>query len=562
METQKRKSDDDATKDAGSQDRMKKARVEQPEPPLSVYQIYEDTAKALRSSIQELNVATNKPHSTTDTDDYARTAIAYLPHVREISSMEGHLGIAWDLLTKIAEHAFSPALSYQNPGRGGSAVPFMELDVDMLLLIKLRRERDNDTHWMSSILTKLEERRNFLLRFGLQGWFSRCIAHMRSALGRAAIVEEIPRMPEEGARAVSPPPEMKLLYRQTIRDIDKDIAKFNGSNGKRRKHSFGPEDYAVNAVRYIPTILDISYMEGRYGLFHAFLLMLRVSDTAYGSLGDYNEDCRNGESEEHYGELDDALWWLIRRLVMDPMPPRSATLAEKEREWSRMSCTFVRHRRSWQRSRDNDWVESTLEDLTQTSYRLSSYGLNGWFPESILELESILEQRNLPRLYSREARCLYSELMMDIRYRTTIMRKREFGYHGVRPANCTPLIVQLLSDLRRLVGRHAASQDAMNVAVALVRYFEEVNEPDEDEDEEQSTGHTLAELDDILWVLIEREVRDKKNRVAPYNEWTAFPHRILTRTRDRLEKYGAEFPFDNSITSLENHICGDLIRGK
>lgn len=227
-----------------------------------------------------------------------------------------------------------------------------------------------------------------------------------------------------------------------------------------------------------------------------------------------------------------------------------------------MSCTSVSHRRSWQRSRDNDWVESTLEDLTQTSYRLSSYGLNGWFPESILELESILEQRNLPRLYSREARCLYSELMMDIRYRTTIMRKREFGYHGVRPANCTPLIVQLLPDLRRLVGRHAASQDAMNVAMALVRYFEEVNEPDEDEDEEQSTGHTLAELDDILWVLIEREVRDKKNRVAPYNEWTAFPHRILTRTRDRLEKYGAEFPFDNSITSLENHICGDLIRGK
>ncbi|CAD0040178.1 unnamed protein product [Aureobasidium pullulans] len=476
METQKRKSDDDATKDAGSQDRMKKARVEQPEPPLSVYQIYEDTAKALRSSIQELNVATSKPHSTTDTDDYARTAIAYLPHVREISSMEGHLGLAWDLLTKIAEHAFSPALSYQNPGRGGSAVPFMELDVDMLLLIKLRRERDNDTHWMSSILTKLEERRNFLLRFGLHGWFSRCIAHMRSALGRAAIVEEIPRMPEEGARAMSPPPEMKLLYRQTIRDIDKDITMFNEINRKRRKRSFGPEDYAVNAVRYIPTILDISYMEGRYGLFHAFLLMLRVSDTAYGSLGDYNEDCRNAKSEEHYGRLDDAL------------------------------C----HRRSWQRSRDNDWVESTLEDLTQTSYRLSSYGLNGWFPESILELESILEQRNLPRLYSREARCLYSELMMDIRYRTTVMRKREFGYHGVRPANCTPLIVQLLPDLRRLVGRHAASQDAMNVAMALVRYFEEVNEPDEDEDEEQSTGHTLAELDDILWVLIEREFATAK----------------------------------------------------
>jgi len=151
--------------------------------------------------------------------------------------------------------------------------------------------------------------------------------------------------------------------------------------------------------------------------------------------------------------------------------------------------------------------------------------------------------------------------MMDIRYRTTIMRKREFGYHGVRPANCTPLIVQLLPDLRRLVGLHAASQDAMNVAVALVRYFEEVNEPDEDEDEEQSTGHTLAELDDILWVLIEREVRDKKNRVAPYNEWTAFPHRILTRTRDDLEKYGVEDPFENSITSLENHICGDLVRG-
>ena len=167
METQKRKSDDDATKDAESQDRMKKARVEQPEPPSSVYQIYDDTAKALRSSIQGLNVATSKPHSTTDTDDYARHAIAYLPHVREISSMEGHLGLAWDLLTKIAEHAFSPALSYQNPGRGGSAVPLMELDVDMLLLIKLRRERDNDTHWMSSILTKLEERRNFLLRFGL-----------------------------------------------------------------------------------------------------------------------------------------------------------------------------------------------------------------------------------------------------------------------------------------------------------------------------------------------------------------------------------------------------------
>ena len=323
METQKRKSDDDAIKDAGSQDRMKKARVEQPDPPLSVYQIYEDTAKALRSSIQELNVATSKPHSTTDTDDYARTAIAYLPHVREISSMEGHLGLAWDLLTKIAEHAFSPALSYQNPGRGGSAVPFMELDVDMLLLIKLRRERDNDTQWMSSILTKLEERRNFLLRFGLHGWFSRCIAHMRSALGRAAIVEEIPRMPEEGARAMSPPPEMKLLYRQTIRDIDKDITMFNEINRKRRKRSFGPEDYAVNAVRYIPTILDISYMEGRYGLFHAFLLMLRVSDTAYGSLGDYNEDCRNAKSEEHYGRLDDALWLLIRRLVMDPMPPRS-----------------------------------------------------------------------------------------------------------------------------------------------------------------------------------------------------------------------------------------------
>lgn len=92
-----------------------------------------------------------------------------------------------------------------------------------------------------------------------------------------------------------------------------------------------------------------------------------------------------------------------------------------------MSCTSVSHRRSWQRSRDNDWVESTLEDLTQTSYRLSSYGLNGWFPESILELESILEQRNLPRLYSREARCLYSELMMDIRYRTMIMRKGSSG---------------------------------------------------------------------------------------------------------------------------------------
>lgn len=286
METQKRKSDDDATKDAESQDRMKKARVEQPEPPSSVYQIYDDTAKALRSSIQELNVATSKPHSTTDTDDYARTAIAYLPHVREISSMEGHLGLAWDLLTKIAEHAFSPALSYQNPGRGGSAVPFMELDVDMLLLIKLRRERDNDTHWMSSILTKLEERRNFLLRFGLQGWFSRCIDHMRSALGRAGIVEEIPRMPEEGARAISPPPtssEMMSLYRQTVRDIEKDIIMFNGSNGKRRNCSFKAEDYAVNAVRYIPTILDISVMGGRTGLFIAFLLMLRVSDTAYGT---------------------------------------------------------------------------------------------------------------------------------------------------------------------------------------------------------------------------------------------------------------------------------------
>ncbi|THY12309.1 hypothetical protein D6D01_08639 [Aureobasidium pullulans] len=90
---------------------MKKARVEQPEPPSSAYQIYEDTAKALRSSFQELDVATSKLHSTTDTDDYARTAIAYLPHVREISSMERHLGLASDLLTKLAEHAFSPALS-------------------------------------------------------------------------------------------------------------------------------------------------------------------------------------------------------------------------------------------------------------------------------------------------------------------------------------------------------------------------------------------------------------------------------------------------------------------
>ncbi|THX70913.1 hypothetical protein D6D05_08442 [Aureobasidium pullulans] len=508
METQKRKSDDDATKDAESQDRIKKARVEPPESPSSVYQIYEDTAKALRSSIQELNVATSKPHSTTDTDDYARTAIAYLPHVREISSTEGHLGLAWDLLTKIAEHAFSPALSYQNPGRGGSAVPFMELDVDMLLLIKLRRERDNDTHWMSSILTNLEERRNFLLRFGLQGWFSRCIDHMRSALGRAAIVEEIPRMPEEGARAISPPPtssKMMSLYRQTVRDIEKKIIMFNGSNGKRRKCSFKAEDYAVNAVRYIPTILDISVMGGRTGLFIAFLLMLRVSDTAYGTLGDYDEDCRNADSEEHYGELEDALWLLIRRLVMDPMPPRSTTLAEKEREWSRMSSTSVSHRRSWQRSRDNDWVESTLEDLTQTSYRLSSCGLNGWFPESILELESILEQRNLPCLNSREVRRLYSELMVDIHYRTKTMRKRDFGYHGVRPADCTPLIVRQLPDLRRLVGHHAASPCATDFADALVIYFEEVNEPDENEDEEQSTRHTLAKLDDILWALIERK---------------------------------------------------------
>ncbi|THY12306.1 hypothetical protein D6D01_08640 [Aureobasidium pullulans] len=402
----------------------------------------------------------------------------------------------------------------------------------------LRRERNNNIYWMSSILTKLEERTNFLLRFGLQGWFSRCIEHMRLALGRAAIVEKSNEF-QKRAREQS---RLHQLH-------------------PRRKYSFGAEDYAGNAVRYIPTILDISYMEGRYGLFHAFLLMLRVSDTAYGSLGDYNEDCRNANSEEHYEELDDALWWLIRRLVMDPMPPRSTTLAEKEKGWSRMSSTSISHRRSWQRSRDNDWVEPTLEDLTQTSYRLSSCGLNGWFPESILELESILEQRNLPRLNSREVRRLYSELMVDIRHRTTTMRKREFGYHGVRPANCTPLIVQLLPDLRRLVGHHAASQDAMDVAEALVRYFEEVNEPDENEDEEQSTGHTLAELDDILWVLIERNVRDKTNLVPPHNEWTAFPHRILTRTRDLLEKYGVEDAFDNSMTSLENHICGDLVRG-
>lgn len=112
-----------------------------------------------------------------------------------------------------------------------------------------------------------------------------------------------------------------------------------------------------------------------------------------------------------------------------------------------MSSTSVSHRRSWQRSRDYDWVESTLEDLTQTSYRLSSYGLNGWFPESILELESILEQRNLPHLNSREVRRLYSELMVDIHYRTKTMRKRDFGYHGVRPADCTPLIVRQLPDL-------------------------------------------------------------------------------------------------------------------
>lgn len=110
------------------------------------------------------------------------------------------------------------------------------------------------------------------------------------------------------------------LYRQTVRDIEKDIIMFNGSNGERRKCSFKAEDYAVNAVRYISTILDISFMGGRTGLFIAFLLMLRVSDTAYGSLGDYNEDCGNADSEEHYGELDDALCWLIRRLVMDPMP--------------------------------------------------------------------------------------------------------------------------------------------------------------------------------------------------------------------------------------------------
>lgn len=102
----------------------------------------------------------------------------------------------------------------------------------------------------------------------------------------------------------------------------------------------------------------------------------------------------------------------------------------------------------------------------------------------------------------------------------------------------------------------------MDFADAMVIYFEEVNEPDENEDEEQSTRHTLAKLDDILWALIERNVRDKRNLVASNNAWMASTHRILTRTRDRLEKYGVEFPFDNSITSLENHICGDLIRGK
>lgn len=225
-----------------------------------------------------------------------------------------------------------------------------------------------------------------------------------------------------------------------------------------------------------------------------------------------------------------------------------------------MSSTSVSHRRSWQRSHDNEWVESTFEDLAQTSYRLSSYGLDGWFPESILELESILEQRKLPRLDSREVQCLSDKLRADIRHET--YRIEDFRYCGIRPANCTPLIVQQLPDLRRLVGYHTERQPAMYVAQALVGYLHQVNEPDKNEDEELSTEVALLELDDILWALIERNVRDKRNLVAPYNAWMASTYRILTETRDRLEKYGVEYPFDHSITSLENHICGDLIRGK
>lgn len=134
-------------------------------------------------------------------------------------------------------------------------------------------------------------------------------------------------------------------------------------------HARGPnsdeittDTFAKDAVRHLGTVKALEKMQD--GLIPALHIMMRLANTCWYDPDTTIKMCGCGDSEEPFFQLDAQLVSMIDKAYGEMAKQRVAGAAE--------------------------WAATTLRYLKQTRDYLADYGVDGYFPQSIAKLETMV----------------------------------------------------------------------------------------------------------------------------------------------------------------------------
>ena len=208
----------------------------------------------------------------------------------------------------------------------------------------------------------------------------------------------------------------KDVYKSTLADVDKTIKHLDcvvKAQGPNKKCGINGDDYAKSMARFAPEVTSLLAIDTTDSVTAAFNLMLYLGQHLHGDFGISRAASGYGDNDTAYKELDELMLRIIKRrstlqLVerSEPLPPlpkreteidvgvfktgrpnkqQRGRIAKAREKWAKERTDQMRKRRE----KVEDWVGNALLELVDERNYIALFGLKGYFPESIANLEKL-----------------------------------------------------------------------------------------------------------------------------------------------------------------------------
>ena len=215
--------------------------------------------------------------------------------------------------------------------------------------------------------------------------------------------------------------DAKKLYNDTVKELNKHIKALDMKVKAMSPNSRAImiDSYARAAVKHLPAVKKLAAMCVDEAVPLAFNLVMTMADASHTDLNKTAKMCGYGDSEVPFGKMDEKLLGLIEQRKKPTVPNPFLTPVshrwtqadadvgefktsngpnkQQRGQMARQLIEWEHHRREERRARREaaeDWVSVALCDLREERDYLAQYGVEGYFPESIARLESLIDPGN------------------------------------------------------------------------------------------------------------------------------------------------------------------------